>query len=164
MAIAMANGEIHIFAREIDVMHGRGDPQVDRRMRLGKAAEPVHEPFGGKIGRGAHRQHARTLPLHQALGPHGNTIERVAHHGEIIAAGVGDDQPLPLAVEELDAELGFERLDLMADRALGDAELRGGAGKADMPGGAASKALSALSCGKRRGMGPMRDQPSTRIH
>jgi hypothetical protein len=74
-------------------------------MRLGKTAEPVHEPFGGKIGRGAHGQHARTLPLHQALGPHGNAIERVAHDAKVIAAGVGDDQLLPLAVEKLDAKL-----------------------------------------------------------
>src|SRR5205823_13042105 len=76
-----------------------------------------------------------TLPLHQSLGSHRDAIERVAHDGEIIAAGVGDDQALPLAGEELDAEFGFQRLDLMAHRALSDAKLLGSAGEADMAGG-----------------------------
>src|SRR5215471_2856826 len=130
----MANGDIDVLARKIDVMHDRGNPQVDCGVRLGKPAEPVHQPFGGKIRRGAHGQHARALPLHQALGPHGDAIERIAHDGKVVAAGIGDDQPLPLAVEQLDAELGFQRFNLMTHRALRDAKLLGGAGEADMPG------------------------------
>jgi len=130
----MANGDIDVLARKIDVMHDRGNPQVDCGVRLGKPAEPVHQPFGGKIRRGAHGQHAGALPLHQALGPHGDAIERIAHDGKVVAAGIGDDQPLPLAVEQLDAELGFQRFNLMTHRALRDAKLLGGAGEADMPG------------------------------
>ena len=49
---------------------------------------------------------------------------------EIGAAGFGDDQPLALAIEELEAELRLERLDLVADRALRDAQLLGGAREA----------------------------------
>ena len=123
-----------ILARKIDVMHDRGNPQVDCGVGLGKPAEPVHQPFGGKIGQGAHGQHARALPLHQALDPHGDAIERIAHDGKVVAAGIGDDQPLPLAVEQLDAELGFQRFNLMTHSALRDAKLLGGAGEADMPG------------------------------
>src|SRR5439155_24776095 len=46
-----------------------------------------------------------------------------------------DNQPLPLASEQLDAKLHLQRLHLMAHRALGDAQLLGGAREAHMPGG-----------------------------
>jgi len=59
---------------------------------------------------------------------------RRAHDGQIIAAGISDDQPLSIAVEELDAELRFQRLHPMAYRALGDAKLLGGARETDVPG------------------------------
>jgi hypothetical protein len=59
----------------------------------------------------------------QPLRPIGDAIEGVAHDREIGAASLGDQQPLVLAIEQLQSELGLERLHLMADRALGDAEL-----------------------------------------
>ena len=52
---------------------------------------------------------------------------------EIVATGFGDDQPLALAIEELDAELRFQRLDLMAHGSLRDAQLFGGSREALMP-------------------------------
>ena len=82
----MADREIDLLAREIDVMQRRRDAQVDLRMRLGKMAEPMHQPFGGKIRRRADREHACVLPLQQPLGADGNAVERVAHDGEIVAA------------------------------------------------------------------------------
>src|SRR5262249_33682574 len=76
----------------------------------------------------------RTLPLHQAFGSHGDAVKGVAHNCQVIAPGIGNDQPLPLAIEELDAELRLQRLYLMADGALCDAQLLGGAGEADVSG------------------------------
>ena len=104
VALAMAHGEIDLLACEIDMMQRRRNPQVDPRMRLGKMAEPMHQPFGGKIGRGADRQHAGVLPLQQPLGADRDAVERVADDGEIVAAGLGDDQALTLAVEQLDGQ------------------------------------------------------------
>jgi hypothetical protein len=37
--------------------------------------------------------------LQQTLRPVGDSIEGIAHDGQIGAAGLGDYQPLPLAVE-----------------------------------------------------------------
>ena len=74
-------------------------------MRLGKMAEPVHQPFGGEVRRGRDREHAGVLPLQQPLGADGDAVERVAHDGEIVAAGFGDDQALPLAVEQFYCKL-----------------------------------------------------------
>ena len=45
----MTDGEVDIFASEVDVMQGGTDPQIDIRMCFCKAAKPVHEPFGREI-------------------------------------------------------------------------------------------------------------------
>ena len=126
----MPDRDVDFLANEIDMMHGRGDPQIDAGMGLGKPAEPVDQPFGGEIRRRADGQGTRVLALHDALGARGDPVERVADHAEIFATGVGDDQPLALAIEKLDAERRFQRLDLMADGALGDAQLFGRAREA----------------------------------
>ena len=95
-------------------------------MGLGEAAETVHQPFGCKVGRCAHRERAGLLPLQQALGAGGDPVESIPHNLEVGASRLGDDEALSLAIEELEAQLGLERLDLVTDRALGDAKfLRG---------------------------------------
>ena len=119
----MADRKIDLLAREVDVVQRRRDPQVDVRMRLGKVPETVDQPLGGEIRRGADGEHARALALHDARGAERDPVEGVAQHGEIIAPGLGDDEPLALAVEQLEAERRFERLDLMAHRPLRDAKL-----------------------------------------
>jgi hypothetical protein len=118
------------LAREVDVMHGRADPEIDLRVGLGEAAEPMHEPLRCKIGRGADRERAAALALQQPLRSVADAIECIAHDNEVGTPGLGDDQPLALAIEELQSELGLERLHLMADRTLGDAEFLGGAREA----------------------------------
>src|SRR6516225_10729561 len=104
MSISVANRDVHVFTCEVDMMHRGGYPKVNLRMSLGEVAKPVDQPLGGKIGRRAHGQHARTLPLREALSPHGDAIEGVSHDGQIITAGIGNNQPLFVTVEELDAE------------------------------------------------------------
>src|SRR5215471_13052732 len=134
MAVAVTNRDIYVFAREIGVMQRARNAEVDFGMYFCKAAEPMDEPLGGKIWRCAYCQHARTLPLHQALGSHGDTVKCVAHNRQIIAPGIGDDEPLPLPIEQLDAELRLQRLHLMAHGALCDGQLLGGAGEAGVSG------------------------------
>jgi len=133
VAIAVTNGKVHFLAREIHVMQRCGNAQVYLRMGLGKMAEPVHQPFGGKVWRRRNREHAGVLPLQQPLGADGDTVERVAHDGKIVAPGFGDDQALALAIEQLYGKLRFQSFDLVTHRALGDAKLFGGARKALMP-------------------------------
>ena len=135
VAVAVPHREVDFLAREVDVMQRRGHAQIDAGMRLGKVTEPVHQPFGGKIRRSADGEHAGVLPLQQPLRADGDAVERVAHDGEIVAACLGDDETLALAVEKLDREFGFQRLDLMTDRALRDAKLLRRARKTFMPRG-----------------------------
>ena len=99
-------------------------------MDLGEAAQPMHEPLRRKIRRGADGERAAALALQQPLGSVGDSIEGIAHDREVGATCLGDHQSLPFAIEQLQPELGLERLHLMADGALGDAELLGGAREA----------------------------------
>ena len=85
------------------------------------------------VRRRADRENVRALPLHQTLRAERDAVERIAQHAQVFAAGLGDDQPLALTVEELDAELRLESLDLMAHRSLGDAHFIGCAGEALVP-------------------------------
>ena len=133
--VAVPDRQVDVLAREVDVMQRRRHPQLDLGIGLREAAEPVHQPLGREVGRRADREDAGGLPLQQPLGAERDAVEGVANDVEVVAAGLGDDQPLALAIEELEAELGLERLHLVADRALGDAELLRGAGEALVAGG-----------------------------
>jgi hypothetical protein len=116
-------------------MQRRGDSQIHVGVRLRKVAEPVHQPLRGEIGRGAHGEHTRALPLDQILRAEGDAVERVSYDYQVVAAGLREDQPLTLAIEQFQAEDLFKRLDLVADGALRHAKLGGGARKAFVPRG-----------------------------
>jgi hypothetical protein len=73
------------------------------------------------------------LALEQPFGAGGYPVKGIAHDLEIGSARLGDDQPLALAVEELQSQLCLKRFDLMADRALRDTQLFGGACEAFVP-------------------------------
>src|SRR5262245_28006085 len=134
MTISVTDRNVDVFACEVDMVHGGGYPEVDLGMDLGKSAEPVNQPLGGEIWRRTHGQHARTLPLHEALGSIGDAIESVAHDRQIVPASLSDAQSLPFAIKKLDAEFRLQRFDLMTHRTLGDGKLLGGAREAHMPG------------------------------
>src|SRR5688572_4325248 len=122
-SVPMTDRNVDILARKVYMLARGVDAQIDGRMRFGEAAEPVNEPFCREVGRGADRQHATTLPLQQPFGPVGDAIEGIANDHKVRFTGLGDYEPLPLAVEELQAKLGFQRFDLMADRTLRDKQL-----------------------------------------
>ena len=94
----MPHSKIDVLPREVDVMQGGGDPQIDVGVRLGKAAETVHEPFCCEIRRRADGQ-TPALCAGSTLRAGGDAVECIAHNFEIAAPGLGDDQPLPLAIE-----------------------------------------------------------------
>src|SRR3954451_23164885 len=122
-------------------------------MRLGEVPETVDQPLGGEIRRGADGEHARALALHDARGAERDPVEGVAQHGEIIAPGLGDDEPLALAIEQLEAERLLERLDLVAHRPWRDAKLVRRPGEALM----ARRSLEGLERIERREAAKHRD-------
>ena len=148
MALTMADGNIDILSRKIDVMHRGANAQLDSRVRGDKVSQVVDQPLGPKIGRHGHSQHAGILALREMFGAGRQSIERIPDNLEIGAPGIGQVQPLVFAREELEAECALECLDLMTDCPLRDAaalvKLSWRA--------AASKARKALSDGRWRGM------------
>ena len=97
--------------------------------------EPMHQPLRGEIRRSADRQNAGVLTLQKPLGADRNAVQSIAHDGEIVAAGFGDDQALAFAVEQFYRKPRLQRLDLVAHRALRHAKLFGGARKTLVPRG-----------------------------
>ena len=92
-------------------------------MRGGEACQAVHQPLRGEIQRGADREDVDALALEQPLRTGSDVVERFANDDEIVSACLGDLEALALADEQLYAELCFQRLHLLADRALGDVKL-----------------------------------------
>src|SRR5262249_29809384 len=111
------------------------DAKIDTGMRLGKMAEPMHQPLGRKVGRRADGQDACILALKQALGADRNAVQSVAHDVEIIATGLRDNQALAFSIEQLDSKPFFKSLHLLTYRTLRDAELFSSPRKALVPGG-----------------------------
>jgi hypothetical protein len=52
------NRKIDVLPREIDVVHRRGNPEVDIGVRLGEPTEAMDQPFRSKVRRRADRQDA----------------------------------------------------------------------------------------------------------
>ena len=50
IAMAVSHRQVDFLTREVDVMHRCRYPQIDVGVSLGKPAEPMHQPFGGKVG------------------------------------------------------------------------------------------------------------------
>ena len=78
-------------------------------------------PLGREIRRCADRQRAGAPALQQPLRSRGDSVEGVTHHHKVVASRIGDEQPLPLPIEDPDGKLCLQRLDLVADRAVRDA-------------------------------------------
>jgi hypothetical protein len=129
----MPHSEIDVLAREIYVVQRGGYAQINARMRLGKTAQSVDQPFGRKIRRGADGNDAGALTLDQALRADGNAIKGISQNHQILPTGLGNYQALALPIEELDAELRFQRFDLMAYCSLGYAQLFSGSCEALIP-------------------------------
>ena len=97
IAVTVSNREVNLLTHEVDLMHGRGHTQIDVGMGLGKPTEPMHEPFGGKIGGCADRQDPGGLALYEAFRTHRDAIQCIADDREILTARLGHRQALALA-------------------------------------------------------------------
>ena len=104
MTIAMADREVHMVGDKVDLLGRCGDAQVDLWVSRSKAPKPVHEPLGTEIRRGTDGKDTRRPVLKQTVRAHGNPIQRVADDSQVLPAGAGNDEALPVAREQLQAE------------------------------------------------------------
>ena len=65
-------------------------------------AQPVDQPFGGKVRRGADGENTAPLPLQQPFGANGDLVQCIADDAKVIAASFRQDQSLSFAMEELE--------------------------------------------------------------
>src|SRR5713101_3002533 len=70
-----------------------------------------------------------TMTLHETVSTDRDPMERIAPDAQISTPRPREQQPLALAIEELDAEFHLQRLDLMAHSTLRDTQLFGGSGE-----------------------------------
>ncbi|MNR21826.1 hypothetical protein D3C85_1387470 [compost metagenome] len=93
------------------------------------------QPEGGHRRAGRHRHLMGAPPVTQLTGRLGQAQQGFLHHLVVLAARRGEVHGPGSALEQALAEKVFQMAHLAADRALGDAELLGRQGKAQMPGG-----------------------------
>ncbi|HEX3523916.1 MAG TPA: hypothetical protein VHT52_17745, partial [Stellaceae bacterium] len=67
IAVAVPYRKVDFLTREVDMMKRRRDAKVDVRMRLGKMAEPMHEPLRREVGRCTDSQNAGGLALSRSV-------------------------------------------------------------------------------------------------
>ena len=115
--------------------------QVHVRVAIVEVAEPRNQPRGCEVG-----HHAQFEP-HDAVFARPRRIERAAQIVEAAAhavrqlrAGGGRHHPAARAPEQLDAQFGFERAQMMADRAVRQMQFFGSAGKTAMARGGFQRA------------------------
>ncbi len=126
--------DVEILARQIDLLGRARYAQVDLRMGGAEAAEARQQPFRREGGQHRRAEHPAGVVLMEAPRRPGDAVEGDADLGEIGLRRIGQQQPPADAAKQLEAEPFLERLDLMADRRLGDVELGGRRGKAEMAG------------------------------
>ena len=109
------------------------EAELDLGVAPPEAADARRQPADGEGGPERDSQGAAAVGRAQPFDGGGDAPEGVAEHGMERRAVLGQGQPARQAVEQAHAKVALQRLHLVADRRLGDAELDGGAGEAQVP-------------------------------
>ncbi len=88
-----------------------------------EAPEPRHQPFGGEGRGGRHRQSAAVFGRGEQRRRLRQAVEGLAQRGQGSLGAVGEQQPLRRTLEQRRADVFFQVLDLLADRAGGHGKL-----------------------------------------
>src|SRR5450830_96686 len=120
-SFAIADRHVDVFTDEVGVTCALLQPQCELGMQYSEGAQARHQPFGGKVGRGGDRQASAGACIQRARAAF-EAIKGIADDLEIASPGIGQQQLIGQAIEQRQAELIFERLDLMTDGARGHIE------------------------------------------
>ena len=113
----------------------RFDAQVDAVVQLREFRQPRQQHLAREVRRHV-QAHARAAETRaQLLGDGFQPREQIVDLLEITRTGVGERECASATRKQRQAELRFQRLDLVAHRRRRDAELIGGDGEARMSGG-----------------------------
>jgi hypothetical protein len=125
--------EIHVAAFESAVMLGKVEllelEDETRMMAVDRGEKAISHPLRVLVGEEADPDlagEATSADLSQALDVRG-VVEQLSGEGHQFCSWTRQGHRFARALEQLDAELSLERLDLLADGWLGDVELLRGA-------------------------------------
>ena len=126
----MADGDVHIIAPKICQRHARTHVEIDVGMRCKKPAHPRQEPTRRKRGQDAHPQLSRIASLGHFAHRFRELCQCDTHAAGEALALVGQSDSAPGALDQAHAEIGFQRLDLMADGTMREMQRLGRFGQA----------------------------------
>ena len=126
--LAQPDGHIGLAHREVELLVGGDQRDVDIGIEVDEFAEPRRQPMHADAGRGLHLEFAvRPLLAVGQLGARGFELhEDVVRRMVQQLALLGQDQAAGVAMKQRDAELLFERGDLPRYRRLRQSELLAG--------------------------------------
>jgi hypothetical protein len=127
------DGEVVFVEAEMGDVVGDPEPQLDPRQRGVERLQPRHQPEIGDAVRAGQRHLARPGRAAHAMSDGGEVAEDAPDLRDIGLAHRGQGHAGRGAQEQLGADEAFQLQDLAADRALGQAELRPGAGEIGQP-------------------------------
>jgi hypothetical protein len=97
-------------------------------------AEPRQQPALHELARHAEIEHATDPFAADAVHRAAHLVETAAHAGEQLRAFLRQRDRARMTAEQRHADVGFERLDLCADRCGRDAQFPRGGGEAEVRG------------------------------
>jgi hypothetical protein len=129
-----ADGDVDVVPVEIAEFVGDVEAQLDSRMDGAEPLDAPHQPARGELRVGRHLQHCRAArqPARLRRGP-AEQVESLDRRVDEQPSGLGQPDRTAGAVEEHDAQLLLDLLDLIADGGRRQAELVGGAREIEMP-------------------------------
>ncbi len=132
---AVADGEVHLAAGEVDQLQAGRQPHVDLRMGGLEASQARHQPLGGEGGGGRDGEAASVLGGGQQRRGLGQAVERFSQGGKRGLGRVGEQEALGGALEQRSPDIVLQVLDLLADGARRHRQFVGGAAEIHMPRG-----------------------------
>ncbi|MNH21113.1 hypothetical protein D3C79_809100 [compost metagenome] len=130
VAATIVDGHVHVIGERAFVHVHRLDPHVYVRMAFAELHQPGHQPLDGKARLQADGERALGAAGQQLVGRLGDGGEDVLDVEEVTLPLLGQQQGAVLAAKQLDAEVLFQRLDLVADGGLRHEQLFRCPGKA----------------------------------
>jgi len=125
--------------RQVDVgrrlghrAQGGGEPHLDRRMPCVKAGQPGNQPARGQRRQQRHGQPAGAARGQHPLGAAADLGEGAGQRRGVVLAFRGEREAPPVAPHQAHAELALQPAQALGYRRLGDAQLLGRAGDAQM--------------------------------
>ncbi len=134
MALAITNGQVDLGTGHICQVDGRLQLQLDLRVAAAEVRQARRQPQGGEGGQQADTQNLRWLCCQQRPGGFGDLFQGRMDLLVIAGAGGGQVDGPGASYKQRLAQVLFEFVHLMADRALADAQFPGRLAETQVPG------------------------------